>query len=80
MYQGIGHPVCSGVAIGRAYVYCREQGELSGKCGEITEEQKKFEAARTVAREQLTELYEKNPAGTWRRAGYDSRCSDYDAG
>ena len=60
MYQGIGHPVCSGVAIGRAYVYCREQGKLSGKCGEITEEQKKFEAARTVAREQLTELYEKN--------------------
>ena len=59
MQQGTGRPVFSGVAIGPAYVYRREQRELPGACGDAAAEQKKFDAARETARAQLTGLFEK---------------------
>ncbi len=59
MLKGIGRPAYSGVAIGRAYVYRKQQCELPASCGDAEQEQQKFDAAKETAREQLQELFDK---------------------
>lgn len=58
MIQGTGRPVFSGVAIGRAYIYKKEQASLPTSCGDAAVEQQKFEEAKAVAVEQLQALVE----------------------
>ncbi len=59
MLKGIGRPAYSGIAIGRAYVYHKQQSQLPASCGDSVKEQQKFDEARQVAREQLEELFTK---------------------
>ncbi len=59
MKKGVGLPVFSGVAIGPAVVYSKAQKALPVPSGDPAVEKAKFEAALEVARQQLTELYEK---------------------
>ena len=59
MKQGSGMPVFPGVAIGNAVVYRKQQhNDTPVECGTPAQEQEKFEKACTVAKEQLTALYE----------------------
>lgn len=62
MKQGVGLPVFSGVAIGKAVVYRKSQRNLPVSSGDAAVEQAKFDAARETARQQLTALYEKAKA------------------
>lgn len=62
MKQGIGLPVFPGVAIGPAVVYRKLEQALPVSSGDPQLEQRKFDAARETARQQLTELYEKAKA------------------
>lgn len=59
MKKGVGLPVFSGVAIGPCVVYSKAQKALPVPSGDPAVEKAKFEAALEVARQQLTELYEK---------------------
>ena len=59
MYEGTGRPVYSGIAIGRAYLYRRNSGQLPAAGGDAAAEQLAFDQARETARLQLTELCEK---------------------
>ena len=59
MLKGEGRPAFSGVAIGRAYVYQKQQSELPASCGDAAVEQKKFDEAVETAREQLQALFVK---------------------
>ena len=59
MKQGNGLPVFPGVAIGNAVVYRKSERNLPVSSGDPTLEQKKFDAARETARQQLSALYEK---------------------
>lgn len=62
MLEGLGRPVFSGVAIGKAYVYDPHQCELPVSCGDSKAELEKFNLALETAREQLTKLFEKTSA------------------
>ena len=59
MKKGVGLPVFPGVAIGPAVVYSKAQRTLPVPSGDPAVEKAKFESALEVARQQLTELYEK---------------------
>ncbi len=59
MLKGTGRPAYSGIAIGRAYVYHKQQSELPASCGDAEKEQQKFDAAKETALEQLQELFQK---------------------
>ncbi|MBE5769001.1 MAG: phosphoenolpyruvate--protein phosphotransferase [Clostridiales bacterium] len=59
MKKGVGLPVFSGVAIGPAVVYRKAQRTLPVSSGDPAVEKAKFESALEVARQQLTELFEK---------------------
>ena len=59
MKQGNGLPVFSGVAIGDAVVYRKSERNLPVSSGDPALEQKKFDAARETARQQLSVLFEK---------------------
>ena len=59
MRQGKGLPVFPGVAIGPAVVYRKAERKVPVACGDPAEEQKKFDAARETAREQLDVIYDK---------------------
>lgn len=59
MKQGYGLPVFPGVAIGPAVVYRKAKRTLPVSCGDPAVEQKKFDAARETAREQLNVIYDK---------------------
>ena len=59
MIKGTGMPVFSGVAIGPAVVYRKQQRILPVSCGDAKVEWTKFENARETARQQLSALYEK---------------------
>lgn len=59
MKKGTGRPVFSGVAIGRAYIYKKQQAALPASCGDAAVEQRHFEQAKEEAREQLQALFEK---------------------
>ena len=56
MIRGSGLPVCSGVAIGPAYLYRKGQATLPVSCGDPAVEQQKFEQAKDVALSQLQHL------------------------
>ena len=59
MKKGTGRPVFSGVAIGRAYIYKKQQAALPTSCGDASVEQRHFEEAKEEARAQLQALFEK---------------------
>ncbi len=59
MKKGTGRPVFSGVAIGRAYIYKKQQAALPTSCGDASIEQRHFEEAKEEARAQLQALFEK---------------------
>ena len=59
MIKGTGRPAYSGIAIGRAYVYRRQENELPESCGDPVLEQQKFNEAAEEAKAQLQELFEK---------------------
>ena len=56
MIRGSGLPVCSGVAIGPAYLYRKGQATLPVSCGDPAVEQQKFDKAKEVALSQLQHL------------------------
>lgn len=56
MIRGSGLPVCSGVAIGPAYLYRKGQATLPVSCGDSAVEQQKFDKAKEVALSQLQHL------------------------
>ncbi len=62
MIVGNGHPVFSGIAMGRVYVYKSGQATLPTSCGDPAEEKKNFEAAKLVALEQLQALVDQTAA------------------
>ncbi len=62
MLKSVGRPAYSGIAIGRACVYRKQQSELPVSCGTPEQEQQKFDAAKETAREQLQALFEKTKA------------------
>lgn len=59
MMEGSGLPVFPGVAIGPAVVYRKANLEAAVSCGDPAVEQKKFDDACSVARKQLSELFDK---------------------
>ncbi len=59
MVKGTGHAAFSGIAIGRAYVYRKQQNELPISCGDPAIEQNKFNEAVKTAHQQLQALFEK---------------------
>ena len=59
MKQGYGLPVFPGVAIGPAVVYRKAERKMPVSCGDPAVEQKKFDAARETARQQLNVIYDK---------------------
>lgn len=59
MKQGSGRPAFSGIAIGKIYLYRKEQKELPTSSGDAAAEQSKFDEAMETARAQLQALFEK---------------------
>ena len=58
MFEGVGKPVFSGIAIGPARTWRQEQAPLPEPSGDAAAERQAFEAACETARAQLTGLYE----------------------
>lgn len=58
MVKGTGHATYSGIAIGRAYLYQKQQHELPVSCGDPAAEQQKFNDAVQIAHEQLQALFD----------------------
>lgn len=59
MLKGTGQPAYSGIAIGRAYVYRKQQRTFPVSCGDAAVEQQKFNRAKETARAQLQALFQK---------------------
>lgn len=59
MKQGTGRPAFSGVAIGRIYLYKKQQLTLPSSCGDAATEQQRFDDAKQEAHRQLEELFER---------------------
>ncbi|MEG2287584.1 MAG: phosphoenolpyruvate--protein phosphotransferase, partial [Ruthenibacterium sp.] len=58
MKEGYGRAATSGIAIGKIYLYRKEEKELPVSCGNAATEQDKFDQAMETARSQLKELFE----------------------